>query len=199
PPRRSGPTCAAFLALQAKGLIACDFFSVDTVLLRRLYVLFFIHHDTRIVRIAGVTAKPSTEWVTQRARNICVELSERAVAVKSLICDRATKFSGSIEAVYAADGIRIIKTPVRALRAKAIAGAIRGRRSARVPRPHAHHRTASPRSCAQRLRRALQPAPPHRSLNQRPPSKADLTRPIGNANAEQLRRSDVPGGLIHEY
>ena len=120
-PRRSGPSWAEFLAVQAKGLIACDFFSVDTVLLRRLYVLFFIHHDTRTVRIAGVTAKPATDWVTQQARNICIELAEQANVVKFLIRDRDAKFSGSFDAVFAAEGIRIIKTPVRAPRANAIA------------------------------------------------------------------------------
>ena len=70
-PRRSGPTWAEFLRAQAKGLIACDFFSVDTVLLRRLYVLFFIEHDTRLVHLAGVTANPVTGWVTQQACNLC--------------------------------------------------------------------------------------------------------------------------------
>jgi putative transposase len=75
-PRKSGPTWTELIAAQAKGLIACDFFSVDTVLLRRLYVLFFIHHDTRLVRIAGVTAKPATDWVTQQARNISMELTD---------------------------------------------------------------------------------------------------------------------------
>jgi hypothetical protein len=60
--RRFGPTWAEFLDAQAKDLIACDFFSVDTVLLRRIYVLFFIEHDTRLVRLAGVTAKPVRDW-----------------------------------------------------------------------------------------------------------------------------------------
>jgi len=76
-PRQSGPTWAAFLAAQAKGLMACDFFYVDTVLLRRLYVLVFIHHDTRLVRIAGVTAKPVSDWVTQQARNLSMDLADR--------------------------------------------------------------------------------------------------------------------------
>ena len=199
-PRRSGPTWAEFIATQAKSLIACDFFSVDTVALRRLYVLFFIHHDTRTVRSAGVTAHPVSDWVTQQARNLCMDLAERGAAVKFLIRDRDTKFSGSFDAVFAAEGIKIIKTPVRAPRANAIAerfvGTIR-------------------RECLDRMlilgRRHLEAVlgeyvehynshRPHRSLSQRPPSKADMTRgPIGNVIGDQLRRSDVLGGLIHEY
>ena len=120
-PRRSGPTWAEFLRAQAKGMVACDFFTVDTVLLRRLYVLFFVHHDTRLVRIAAVTAKPVTDWVTQKARNISMELGEQAAANKFLIRDRDTKFTASFDAVFAAEDVRIIKTPVRAPRANAIA------------------------------------------------------------------------------
>ena len=119
-PRRSGPTWAEFLAAQAKGLIACDFFHVDTVLLRRLYVLVFIHHDTRLVRLAGVTAKPVANWVTHQARNLSMELADRASAVKFLIRDRDTKYTGSFDAVFAADGVRVIRTPVRAPQAKAL-------------------------------------------------------------------------------
>jgi putative transposase len=119
-PRRSGPTWAQFLAAQAKGLMACDFFHVDTVLLRRLYVLVFIHHDTRLVRIAGVTAKPFSDWVTQQARNLSTDLAEHATAVKFLIRDRDTKFTASFDAVFTADAIRVIRTPVRAPRANAL-------------------------------------------------------------------------------
>jgi hypothetical protein len=119
-PRRSGPVWAEFLRAQAKGIVACDFFSVDTVLFRRLYVLVFIHHDTRLVRIAGVTAKPIADWVTQQARNLSMELSEETGAVKFLIRDRATKFTASFDTVFAAEGTRIIKTPVRAPRANAV-------------------------------------------------------------------------------
>ncbi len=119
-PRRSGPTWAEFLTAWAKGLMACDFFHVDTVFLRRLYVLVFIHHDTRLVRIAGVTAKPVADWVTQQARHLSMNLAEQASALKFLIRDRDTKFTGSLDAVVVADGIKILKSPVRAPRANAI-------------------------------------------------------------------------------
>jgi hypothetical protein len=199
-PRRSGPTWAEFLAAQAKGLIACDFFSVDTVLLRQLYVLFFIHHDTRTVRIAGVTAHPVKDWVTQQARNICIELAKQANVVKFLICDRDTKFSRSFDAVFVAEGIRIIKTPVRAPRANAVAERFVG---------------TARRECFDRMlilgRRHLEAVlteyvehynehRPHRSLSQRAPSVGDAAQtPISDTNATRLRRSDVLGGLIHEY
>lgn len=116
-PRRSGPSWAEFLAAQAKGLIACDFFSVDTVLLRRLYVLFFIHHDTRLVRIAGITANPSADWVIQQARNFCGELAERVEAARFLVRDRDAKFTASCSLRH---GVRQRhKDPVRAPRANA--------------------------------------------------------------------------------
>jgi putative transposase len=119
-PRQSVPTWAEFLSAQAKGLMACDFFHVDTVLLRRLYVLMFIHKNTRLVRIAGITAKPVANWVTQHARKISMELADQATSVKFLIRDRDEKFVRSFDAVFAAEGTRVIKTPVRAPRANAI-------------------------------------------------------------------------------
>ena len=109
-PRRSGPTWAEFLRVQAKGLLACDFFSVDTGLLRRLCVLSFVELDTRIVHLAGVTAHPTCTWVTQQARNFCFGLTQRTSPAKFLIRDSDTKFTFSFDAVFAAEGIRIIKT-----------------------------------------------------------------------------------------
>ncbi len=100
---------------------ACDFFTVDTVLLRRLYALFFIEIDTRRIYLAGGTAHPAGEWVTQQARNLTSGLSERTRAAKFLIRDRDTKFAACFDEVFRCEGIRVIKTPVRSPRASAFA------------------------------------------------------------------------------
>jgi hypothetical protein len=89
-------------------MLACDFFTVDTVLLRRLYVLFFIELDTRRVYLSGVIADPVGEWVTQQARNLSWHLAQRSRAVKFLIRDRDTKFTPSFDEVFRTEGIRVI-------------------------------------------------------------------------------------------
>ena len=128
----------------------------------------FIHHDTRLVRIAGVTANPVAAWVTQRARNLSMQLADQANAVKFLIRDRDAKFTASFDAVFDAEGTRIVKTPVRAPRSNAICERVIG---------------AIRRECLDRMlilgRRRLEAVlaeyiehynshRPHRSLSQRP-------------------------------
>ena len=120
-PRRGGPSWAEFLRSQAAGVLACDFFTVETVALTRMYVLFFIELEGRLVWLGGVTAHPTGEWVTQQARNLAMELGERTLQVKLLVRDRDTKFVASFDAAFAADGVRVVKTPVRAPRANAYA------------------------------------------------------------------------------
>jgi putative transposase len=196
-PRRSGQTWRAFLDAQAKTILATDFFHVDTVLLRRLYVLFFIEHGTRRVHLAGITAHPTGEWVAQQARNLLMDLGDHADGLKFLIRDRDAKFTAVFDAVFAAAGVRIIKTPVRAPRANAIAERWVG--SAR-------------RECLDRmlitgerhLRLVLgeyaghyNSHRPHRSLRQEPP--AGRAHPPAEVTGMRVLCRDRLGGLIHEY
>ena len=117
-PRRTGPTWKQFLSAQARGILAIDFVHVDTVLLRRLYALIVIEHGTRRARLAGITAYPDGAWTTQAARNLLMDLRHRAVSLKFLIRDRAGQFTGSFDAVFSAEGIRILRSPPQAPRAK---------------------------------------------------------------------------------
>jgi putative transposase len=199
-PRRSGPTWTEFLTTQAKGLMACDFFHVDTILLRRLYVLVFIHHDSRLVRIAGITSNPVASWVTQQARNLSMDLAEQADAVKFLIRDRDTKFSASFDAVFTAEGTRIIKSPVRAPRANAtcerVIGTIRRECLDRMLILGCRHLEAVLAQYVEHYNAHR----PHRSLSQRPPARSEATpSTISDVDAARLRRTDRLGGLIHEY
>lgn len=115
-PARRGPE---FLRTQAAGIWATDFFTVETIGLKTLYVLFFIELSTRRVRLAGITEHPDSAWVTQQARNLAIE--ERLSAVRFLVRDRDAKFTGPFDAVLRAEGVRIIRTPVRSPRANAFA------------------------------------------------------------------------------
>jgi putative transposase len=174
-----------------------DFFHVDTVFLRRLYVLFVIEHGTRRVHLAGITTHPTGEWVTQQARNLLMNLEDHADGLKFLIRDRDAKFSAAFDAVFAAVGIRIIRTPVQAPRANAVAE--RWIASAR-------------RECLDRmvitgerhLRLVLSEYidhydfhRPRRALHQSPPAGRPHP-PALSANVRVLRR-DRLGGLIREY
>jgi len=196
-PTRSGQSWRAFLDAQAKTILAVDFFHVDTVLLRRLHVLFFIEHGTRRVHLAGITAHPTGEWVTQQARNLLMNLGDHADGLKFLIRDRDAKFTAAFDAALTAADMRIIKTPVRAPRANAIAE--RWISSAR------HECLDRMLITSERhLRLVLSEYVehynvhrPHRTLRQSPPAGREHP-PIMGPNVRVLRR-DRLGGLIREY
>jgi transposase InsO family protein len=196
-PRRDGPTWRQFLATQAQGILATAFFCVDTLLGQRLYVLFFVEHATRHVHLLGVTANPSKTWVAQQARNLLMDLGERVAVFHFLIRDRDAKFTGVFDAVFTSEGLRILRTPVRAPRANGIAerwiGTVRRELLDRIlilNRRHLEHVLAeyTTHFNQHRPHRALQHAAPLRPL---PPP---LSQP-----GFSLRRRDRLGRLIHEY
>ena len=195
-PRRAGPTWAEFLRSQAAGILATDFFTVETINLKTLYVLFFIELSTRRVHVAGVTAHPDSAWVTQQARNLAIE--ERLSGVRFLLRDRDAKYSGPFDAVLRAEGVRIIRTPIRAPRANAFAE----RFVRTVRRECLDHVLIYDR---RHLERVLGAYVAH-YVDERPHRGLGLAVPAGirpaqvpGATPTLVERRDVLGGLIHEY
>jgi putative transposase len=201
PYRAAGSTTwRSFLRRQAAGIVACDFLTVDTVFLQRLYVLFFIHLHTRRVHLAGVTANPTGAWVAQQARNLVAVLDQEATAVRFLIRDRDSKFTRAFDNVWHGLSVEVILTPIQAPNANAVAerwvGTVRrecldhlliaGRRQLlRVLHLYVEHYN--------RHR-------PHRSLGLSAPEPSECCEQADpSAAARQLHRRDVLGGLIHEY
>ncbi len=198
-PRRTAMTWRAFLRQQATGVLACDFFTADTVWLRRLYVLFFIEHDTRRVHLAGVTANPSGTWVTQQARNLLLVLGERGRRVRFLVHDRDAKFSRSFDDVFRADGADVLVTPVQAPNANAHA-----ERWVRTVRAECldwllilgrGHLEQILRIYVEHYNRHR----PHRALGLEPPRPSAGLTLVGEARPARVHRRDLLGGLLHEY
>jgi putative transposase len=195
-PRPTGPTWRQFLTAQAHAILAVDFAQVDTVFLRRLYILVAIEHGTRRVHVAGITAHPTSGWVTQQARNLLMDLGVRADQFRFLIRDRDSKFTPAFDAVFAGADIRVLRTPVQAPRANAIAERWIGtlRRECLD-----HMLITGPRHLAAVLREFAvhyNTHRPHRSLQQHSP--AGPTPPPCGATVRPMRR-DRLGGLVHEY
>jgi putative transposase len=198
-PRRAGPTWKQFLTAQARGIVAVDFVHVDTVLLRRLYALIVIEHGTRRVHLAGITANPDGAWTTQAARNFLMDLGQRMASVKFLIRDRAGQFTGSFDAVFTAEGARILASPPQAPRANAVCerviGTLRRELFDRLLIVNERH-----------LRRVLteyllhyNEARPHRALGQLAPAQAHTRPPQINLAEHRIRRQQILGGLTSEY
>lgn len=199
-PGRRGPSWGEFLKTQATTMLACDFFTVDTVLLRRLYVLFFIELDTRKVFVAGVTANPTGAWMVQQARNLAFGFAQRTQPPKFLIRDRDAKFTAGFDEIFRSEAIRIIRTPVRAPRANAFAerfvGTVRRECLDRMLVFNRRHLETILSEFVQHYNRHR----PHRSLGQTSPLCASATSmPTRSADSHRVRRADRLGGLIHEY
>jgi putative transposase len=203
-PNRHETSWAEFLRQQAASILECDFLTVDTLFLRRFYVLFFIELATRRVHLAGITTNPDGRWMTQQARNLLMKLDDEGVQTRFLVRDRDSKFSREFDEVFRCEGIRVIKAPVRAPKARAHAerwvGTVRRECLDRLLIVGRRHLVSVLREYAAHYNTHR----PHRSLGQRPPlakpPPAVAWTPIDAlALCERVRRRDRLGSLIHEY
>jgi putative transposase len=200
-PRRDSQSWRGFLRAHADSILACDFFTVDTVWLRRLYALVFLSVGSRRIEYVACTSKPDTAWMLQQARNLLMELDDHDQTVRFLIHDRDAKFPRAFDTLLASENIKVIRTPVRAPNANAHmerwVGSVRrecldrllilGRRQLQhVLRVYVRHYNK------ERPHRALDLKPPHPRV--RPTVCEDST-----PQALRVNRRDLLGGLIHEY
>jgi putative transposase len=196
-PRQGGVSWRVFLHQQAASILACDFFTVETVWLKTLYVLFFIELNSRRVHVSGCTATPDAAWVTQQARNLVLQRPELDGGRRFLVRDRDSKFPRAFDEVFRSAASKVIRTPVRAPRANAYAERwvrtvrtecldwlliLNQRHLERVLRVYVHHYNAER---------------PHRGLKLSPPEGP--REPIASAVQANVCRRDLLGGLLHEY
>jgi putative transposase len=194
-PERGSSSWRAFLRAQTGSMIACDFLTVDTVFLQRINVLFFISLANRRIEYIACTTTPDGGWVTQQARNLIMDFGEQQ-PFRFVIHDRDSKFSHAFDEVFRSEGMKVIRTPVKAPNANAYAE--RWVRTVRADcldrililgRRHLEH-------VLRVYRRHYNQHRPHRALELLPP---DRRAPIPSVAPDRLHRHDLLGGLIHEY
>jgi transposase InsO family protein len=198
-PQRGQLDWRSFLRQHAATTLACDFLTVDTVLLRRLYVLVFICISSRRIEYVACTSSPDGAWMVQQARNLLMDLDDRGQRPRFLVHDRDAKFSRAFDAVFHSAGMKVIRTPVQAPNANA----------------HVERWVGSlRRECLDRLlifsRRQLERVlrvrhyneqRPHRALDLQAPDAGKMASTSGDPTraATVIRRRELLGGLIHEY
>jgi len=196
-PLRNGASWRQFLHQQAATLLACDFLTVETIWLTRIYVLFFVSLERRRIEFIASTSNPNGRWIAQQARNLLMQLADRGQSLRFLLHDRDSKFSGAFNEIFRSEGITIVRTPIRAPNANAYAerwvGTLRRecrdrilivnrRQLERVLRVYTGHYNGHR---------------PHRSLSLQPPDEP--TSAPGGAPIRHIERHKLLGGLINEY
>jgi putative transposase len=192
-PGRNAQSWTTFLRGQAAGIVACDFFCLDTVMLRRYYVLFFIEVDTRCVHLAGSTTNPNSAWTAQAARNFMMRTNRR---IRFLIHDGAAQFAGAFDEVFRGDSATIVRTPpytpVANTYAERWVGNARRELCDRTLIWNQRHLEDLLREYVEHYNAHR----PHRSLGQRAPNDAEV---VEYRPGRPIRRHSTCSGLINEY
>ena len=195
--RRRGPSWRQFIRMQAKSMIACDFFTVDTVAFKRIWVLFFIELSSRRAHIAGISERPNGDWVAQQARDLAWELQYREPPVRFLIRDNDAKFTAAFDEVFRSEGIEVIRTPIEAPKANAVAewfvGTVRRECLDWLLIANRGHLELVLRTFVDHYNEHR----PHRALHLSPPDRGNVTP--RSTTPQGVSRRDRLGGLIHEY
>ncbi len=198
-PRRTGPSWREFLTAQAEGIIAADFFHVDTAPGTCLYAMVFLEHGTRRLHITGVTAHPTAEWAAQQARNLATDLRTRMESLRFVLRDRDTKYTKPFDDVFQAEDMNVLLSAPRA------------------PRMNAHCERVIRTICREALDHILivneaharqvlteyqdhyNEHRPHQARAQRPPNSAEQPTTIEDPKSRRLLRTRRLGGTINEY
>jgi putative transposase len=197
--KRGEMTWREFVRAHRQSVLAVDFFTVETIWLQRLYVLFFIELGSRRVQVAGCTPNPSAAWVIQQARQLSWTLAERAEPMRFLIRDRDQKFTDGFDDVFRSEGIEVVRTPFRAPQANGVA-----ERFVRTVRTECLDRLLILNQ--QHLERILEVFidhysghRPHRALSLVPPEPRPPAATVSASDDARILRRDRLGGVVHEY
>lgn len=197
--KRGATTGREFVRAHRHSLLAVDFFTVETIWLQRLYVLFFIELGNRRIRVAGCTPNPSAPWVVQQARQLSWTLVDRPEPIRFLMRDRDQKFTDRFDNIFRSDGIEVVRTPFRAPQANGVA-----ERFVRTARSECFDRLLILNQ--QHLERILHvfvdhynTHRPHRALSLAPPDPSRPASRVSPFGDQRILRRDRLGGVVHEY
>ncbi|MFE3901213.1 integrase core domain-containing protein [Streptomyces sp. NPDC059153] len=188
-----------FLTAQAQGILAADFFHIDTAWGKHLYAMAFIEHGTRRLHITGVTAHPTAQWAAQQARNIAADLGERGAEPRILLRDRDNKYTNAFDAVFTAEDTQMLLSAPRAPRMNAHCERVIGT----IRREALDHVLILGENHARKVLTDYQDHynahRPHQSRQQLPPSTTERPATVHDLDDRSLLRTRALGGIINEY